>query len=212
MRLKDELKRFTAVGSRKNRFIEVKTIDTYANRDPALKKKIIIFEWLDFFFLPTTATIATLTYHYLGGRHDAIFNNSEVARVRSELSKIPWAFCKHWWRENCTVSDCADFSLVLTAKLELCKKLGVGGEGTLKEAVNVDGEFLVTSKVRIPAHWIYYSPEWTLKPLRKGPLGRLKRKWKDNSNIDFREMWYESVNWPELDRGRASDVFLWIYW
>jgi hypothetical protein len=45
------------------------------------------------------------------------------------------------------------------------------------------------------------------KPVRKKPLGRPRRRWKDNSKIDLQEMGCGKIEWNELaqdkDRWRA---------
>ena len=35
----------------------------------------------------------------------------------------------------------------------------------------------------------------TDKPIEKGPLGRLRRRWKDNVRMDFKELSVHSRNW-----------------
>ena len=40
------------------------------------------------------------------------------------------------------------------------------------------------------------------KPEGKRPLGRPRRRWEDNINMDLQEMGYGSVDWIELARDR----------
>jgi hypothetical protein len=36
------------------------------------------------------------------------------------------------------------------------------------------------------------------KPERKGPLGRLRRKWMDNIKMDLREIGWDGIDWIAL--------------
>jgi len=40
------------------------------------------------------------------------------------------------------------------------------------------------------------------KPEGKRPLGRPRRRWKDNIRIDLREIGWEGVDWMHLDKNR----------
>jgi hypothetical protein len=40
------------------------------------------------------------------------------------------------------------------------------------------------------------------KPEGKKPLGRSRRKWKDNINVDLKEIGYGGVDWIELAQDR----------
>jgi hypothetical protein len=42
------------------------------------------------------------------------------------------------------------------------------------------------------------------KPEGKRPLGRHRRRWEDNINVDLQEMGYEVMDWSELARDRDS--------
>jgi hypothetical protein len=42
------------------------------------------------------------------------------------------------------------------------------------------------------------------KPERKRPLGRPRRRWKDNTRINIREIRWEGVDWIYLDQDRGQ--------
>jgi hypothetical protein len=42
------------------------------------------------------------------------------------------------------------------------------------------------------------------RPEGKRPLGRHRRRWDDNINMDLREMGINSVNWIRLDQDRIA--------
>jgi hypothetical protein len=43
------------------------------------------------------------------------------------------------------------------------------------------------------------------RPEGKRPVGRLRRRWEDNVNMDLREIWIDGVNWIQL----AQDIVQW---
>jgi hypothetical protein len=42
------------------------------------------------------------------------------------------------------------------------------------------------------------------KPEGKRPLGRLRRRWEDNINLDLREIKIDRVNWIRLAKDRVQ--------
>jgi hypothetical protein len=40
------------------------------------------------------------------------------------------------------------------------------------------------------------------KPEGKGPLGRPRHRWQDNTKMDLREIGWEGVDWMHLAQGR----------
>jgi hypothetical protein len=42
------------------------------------------------------------------------------------------------------------------------------------------------------------------KPEGKRPLGRHRRRWEDNINLDLREIGIDGVNWIRLDHDRVQ--------
>jgi hypothetical protein len=42
------------------------------------------------------------------------------------------------------------------------------------------------------------------RPEGKGPLGRPRRRWEDNINLDLREIWIDGANWIQLAQDRVQ--------
>lgn len=82
------------------------------------EKKIIVFLWVNSFRPPAHSCSDSDLHNFLSGRHDKIFNDSELANIHSELSKIP---------ELLYTSGDKSVVEFQTAQLELCKKLSVYG-------------------------------------------------------------------------------------
>jgi hypothetical protein len=68
---------------------KVKTVDKYTSRDTVAKKNQYPSYGSGFLFSSHNSNSSNVTYNFLSGRHDTIFNDGKRVIIHIELNNIP---------------------------------------------------------------------------------------------------------------------------